>query len=88
MQVNNSVSLLRARVALNLFTKWGQREGLSLLPGHLFSCNLYKHNIFKTNTLLSNVVEIRQWALKSFETWMCTHIQIQLHYSCFLRKPS
>lgn len=74
MQVNNSVSLLRAGLALHFFTEQGQQEGLSLLPGHLFSCNLYKHNIFKTTTLLSNVVEISQWALKSFEICMSTHI--------------
>lgn len=60
MQVNNCVSLIRAGLALNLFTQWGQRQGLSLLPGPRFSCNLYEQNVFKSSTLLSNVVEISQ----------------------------
>lgn len=79
MQVNNSVSLLRDGLALSLFTKCGQREGLSLPPDHLFSCNLHKYNIFKTATLLSNVAEISQWALESFETRMCTQYN---KYNC------
>lgn len=52
------MSLLGVGLALNLLTKQGQREVLSLLPDHLCPFNLYKYNIFEITTLLSNMVEI------------------------------